>query len=428
MAIEIGRCELPDPSSVQTSGGSVQIAGFFRSTDASAADRAAEAQMREMQLLGLLNNPDEDVFPLVWSLESRYDGYYRVTGVSWTWVNDGSARLGAANWSVSLERAMDGPNALVEMSSFAFVRTNGHSITTASNNDVVAHPNSIADYELRFLPTTSVVRSSTEGNLNVWLVNTSTAATRTIGLLLPPAAWYDGACRIEFQAADNNWYEVIGRDIPAAAAGRWRLSNGMIRVYPSSTLGVLNLEVYSGTAWEATTFAGNAYLSAAHQQMNLSASLSAWLTPAIVRNSVDGVAITTAGYVNNSGTTVRYAVTISVTRGAHHVEVVIQGGNGYPGLRIGSSTASTALATSTAGLRATSNDANGNRIVLMSADAVTNDTTNGRFYVNSATTGARGFGAGIEFNGSSASTGNTSADLLGQFIGISNIETRVVKR
>lgn len=428
MTITIGRCVLPDPSSVQASGASVTFAGFFHSTATDTADRADEAQMREMQLLGLVDNADEDTFPLVWDAESRYDGYYTVQSASWDWVNDGSGRLATANWSVSLTRALDGPNALVEMSSLFFIRSNGHSLLSVNNNDVIAHPASVSDYELRFLPDSTLTRSSTEGNVRVWLKTTSAAASGILGLLLTPDAWYDAACRVEYQAGDNNWYPVIGRDIPADAAGRWRLTNGTVRVTPSSTLGVLTLEVFNGTAWEGFDFQGNTYQSATHVALNLSASQTAWLTPAILRNSPDGVAITTAAYGLAGATEVRYSCTLSLTRGTHHVEVVLQGPNGYPGLRAATNTASTALATSTAGVRATSNDANGNRFVLMGANAVTNDTTNGRIYVNSGDNTARAFGAALELDGSSAVTGNASADLLGQFLGVSSIETRVVKR
>jgi hypothetical protein len=428
MTVTIGRCVLPDPSDVSSSGGTVTFSGLAYSTETLVADRAAEMQMREMQLNGLVENPDEDVFPLLWTAEPQWDGFYRVLDVTWDWVNDGSGRASVANYAVTLTRALDGANALVEMTSLSFVRTNGLSLTTATNNDVIAHPASIVDYELRFLPDTSVVRNSPDGQVNVWLKNTSAAFSGSLGLLLTPEAFYDGSCSVEYQAANSEWYPVVGRDIPSDAAGRWRLTNGCIRIAPSGTVGTLTLSVYTGTAWESVDFLGNAFLSSTHRELKLASNDTVWLSPAILRNSPDGVAIATAGYSFNSTTPVRYAVTLSVTRGTHHVEVVLQGGLGMSGLRHASATASTALATATGGLRTTSNDANGNRLVLMSAAAITNDLTDGRFYVNSSTQVVRAFAAGIELDGSSAITGNASADLLGQFIGVSNIETHVVKR
>lgn len=428
MTITIGRCVLPDPTSVSASGDTVTLGGTYYSSAATAAARAAVAQVRQSQLMGMVDNPDEAVFPVYWTVEARWDGYYTVDSASWSWVNDGSARLATANWSITLKRVLDGPNALVEMTFLSFVRTNGHSLTTATNNDVLAHATTYADYELRFLPDSSVVRKSPDADILVWLNNTSTAATGSIGLVYEPDDFYDTSCVIEYKAPDDVWYPVVGRDIPADAAGRWRLTNGCLRLEPSGTVGTLTLSVYNGSAWESVDFIGNAYLSATHLALKLASTNSAWLTPAITRNGPDGVALSTSAYTDNSGTTVRYNLSLALTRGTHHCEIVIQGGNGYPGLRIAAATASTALATSTAGLRATSNDANGNRIVLMSALAVTNDLTDGRFYVNSSSKVARAFAAGIELDGSSAATGNASAALLGQFIGISNIETHVVKR
>ena len=428
MTLTFGRAVLPDPSSVSSSGAFVTFSGMAYSSAATAANRAAEVQMLEAQVLGMVGNPDEDAFPVVWSAESKWDGFYTEIDASWDWVNDGSGRVSVANWSITGRRLTSGTGdyANVEMSNSQVLRTNGHG-TTSATTILYAIPTTIKDYDARGASFTGSVSRSFNGGTVTCLYNSlSSPTTGTIGLAQSSSAFYDGTCSVEFQAADDAWYPLIGRKVPDGSAGRWRITNGCFRVQPSSTVGSLEACVYNGSAWESVEFQGNFYNGSAHSAVNLAASTTEWLPPFILRNSPDAVVLSLIGVGATAG---RIGMTMSLRRGAYHVEMVMRSPQGRPGLRATAATASTALATATAGVRATSNDANGNRFVLMSAASCTNDTTNGRIYVNDATANvAYTFAMGVEYDGSSAASGNTSSNLLAQFLGMANVVTRVVAR
>jgi hypothetical protein len=83
--------------------------------------------------------------------------------------------------------------------------------------------------------------------------------------------------------------------------------------------------------------------------------------------------------------------------------------------------------TSVTGLiRATANDAAGNRYVVGSARSFTGDTTNGGFTKSATTT--LDFYIGVELNGSSAVSGDAAADLQAQYIAAMAEKVGVVRR
>jgi hypothetical protein len=385
-------------------------------------------QAREMQLLGMVGNPDEDVFPLVWTAEARYDGFYRVLDASWTWVNDGSSRASVANWSVTLEAIADRQAPVIEQYSNSLVRTNGHSITTVSSALRFAIPTAATDTDQGDVVLSgNQLRPSVDGGSTLTLYNSVTTLTGDpIRYWLPASAFYNGSCRVEYQADDSGWYPLVGRDMPHDAAGRWRLSNGSFRLEPTSTVGVMAVSIYNGSAWESVNVAANAFFSGAHEQVTIAASTTTWLVPSILRNSPDSVTISTSGTSTATG---RYQQVFTLRRGDYFVDLTTWGISGRPGVRAVSTTASTALSTATLGLRATSNDANGNRLVLAGAPAVVNDLTNGRIYVDVATSNLKhSFAIGIEYDGSSAATNNTALQIARQFIAPASVVSRVLVR
>ena len=95
---------------------------------------------------------------------------------------------------------------------------------------------------------------------------------------------------------------------------------------------------------------------------------------------------------------------------------------------VGLGLAHTAAGTNiTGGIRATSNDVNGNRMVFgVDAAKTTNTTITGVINTTPATSGT--LFIGCELDGSSATTKNTAADLVDQFIGQAVWRQRVVAR
>ena len=384
--------------------------------------------MLEAQVLGMVGNPDEDAFPVVWSAESKWDGFYTEIDASWDWVNDGSGRVSVANWSITGRRLTSGTgdSANLELTNYLLVRTNGHGTTSGSTINTLIPP-AWTDFEQRSVTmSTPFYRYASNGQMTFSRATVGSATTQTVGIGLPASGYYGGACSLEFRADDDVWYPWVGVTVPAGSAGKWRMSSDCFRIEPSDTVGSLKASVYNGTSWETTEFQGNHYTAGAHMAVGIAASTTAWLAPFILRNSPDCVVLSTVSTATNL---MRVRTTITLRRGAHHAEISMRSPSGRPGVRFTTATASTALATATAGVVGTSNDANGNRLVLMSASSCLNDTTNGRVYVDDATANAvHVFGVGVEYDGTSAVTGNSAASLLAQFLVPGAYQTRVVAR
>lgn len=415
MSITIGRCVLPDPSSVASSGEVVTFSGVFVSSATTAANRAAEAQVREMQLLGMVGNDDEDVWPVIWSSEPRWTGYYLCDGASWNWINDGSGRLAAANWSVTMRRLIDGANALVEIQSLALVRTNAHSLTSVTTSRMFGPFNTNWPVVDGPAITISAVRVSDTEAVIVDQSTVSTPQTLIRTFDVPPDYFYYGSCRIEYLADDNVWYPLTGRMLPTGSQKKWRLSNGVIRFAPNendTNLVISTPETTPNPGWDDTNVGMTRWTGSTYASVGVFAGNR---PPAILSNSPDVVTVTDG------------LRTLSLSRTNFHATLTSRGVEN-PGLQHTTNTASTALSTASAGLRSTNNDLNGNRLVLMSTGSTTRDLTNGRMYVTAASTATTVFGIGVELSGSAAASGNTATDLLGQFIGSATHTTRVVKR
>ena len=424
MTLTVGRCVLPDPSEVTPSGPYLSMSGVFVSTAATAANRAAEAQAREAQFNGMFDNPDEDVFPLVWTSEGKYDGFYAAEQGSWTWLNDGSGRLCVAAWSVTLRAVTDRVQPRRDVQYVALVRTNDHSVTTGTV-PVAWWPNDTSvDYSFTGSTTS---RTSDSGSLVGGLLTVSSATASSVSNGTPPADHYIGAAAVEVKGADDVWYPVVGLNEPIVGPD-WRLTNGLIRLQPSeATLGYVVLSVYDGSAWDtgptvaAAGATGGATLTRSGMVQAVTSSTD-YATLTIKRNDPEAVVLRVDGAGGNF-------YTFTIRRGQMFVEVY-----GYQstddGLVFSPDTATSDLssaAASVVGVVTTSNDANGHKWVLMSADDVTNNNTQGGFRHN-PTTDYPKWAMGCVLNGSSATTYNTAANLLLQFMIPSSTQTRIVAR
>ncbi len=78
MSFTIGRFTAPsEPTSVDIDGNTVTF-GFHVIP---AAATVAALQPLRQQMLGLVENRDEEVVPVVWSADDSFDGFYRVVGL-----------------------------------------------------------------------------------------------------------------------------------------------------------------------------------------------------------------------------------------------------------------------------------------------------------------------------------------------------------
>lgn len=422
MSFTLGRASLPsDPSRASWSGDQLTISGWINPTTANDTNHAYALRQ---QLLGLMNNPDEQVFPCTFSVDPNWDGYYYVNSVS---VNGEPGLMeiqGRMQYSVTLTKLIAGyARPLMEVLAATAVRTNTFGIAAPSAM-LVSSVSTAAGYYLDtdFSSTLGASGSNIQtpeggGYVVPWLkAAPSSAASGTY--YVPPASFYNGACRLEVLYGSTYW-PVMGAQIPNATAGNWRLSNGLVRVSPTATTNLL-VEVWTGAAWESASFLTTSGAGAVTLAVSGDAT-AGYYTPAILRNSPESAA------VRLRSTSASGSYTLAIARGSRLVTMSWQLFSGLTG-DVGMKTSAAAGATAiTGGIRRTADDANGNRFVICSQGAFTSDLVNGGLYLTAAAaSGAIGFG--LELNGSTASAPNQATDLRNQFFGVTSARHSVVVR
>lgn len=422
MTLTVGRCVLPDPSNVDASGDFLSLSGVYYSTATTAANRAAEAQARSAQLTGMVDNPDEDVFPLVWTSEAMYDGFYAVEDASWSWLNDGSSRAAVAAWSLTLRRVTDGNAPLVEIAWTAIRRKNYHSIAPAAH--YVRRRRDQPGWQSRGTGWTDAARPTSDG-FDLYAMSNSVNQTNTAAHLGVADEHYPAAASIEVKGADGTWYPWTGREVSAAAADV-RVTNGVVRFGVTST-GTVRHELWDGTAWDTFDFGVSVSpLSPSYYDCDL------WSEPTILRNSLDTVVLrydarptSDADYETLAGSA---SVTVTLLAGElwAGLGVITPGINTYVTVAAATTTASTAI---TGGLRATSNNANGNRYVIACPTSFTTGLADGSLSPAAvANANAVQFMVAQSLGGSSATGRNTEANIIQDYIATANVRTRIVAR
>jgi hypothetical protein len=410
MTVTVGRfgrdITTPGLSSVQSSGRTLRLSGFFK------ASTLVQARVLRQQLMGAVGNPDEPVVPVTCSEDPDLDGYYRVTGADVSLdVAGGDYTNFRFPWSCELERVTtSGFSPMVERTIIAGLRTNGHSIALTSTIVWFGVPYPVTGdtiFGSAFSALVTVGCASGE-SITVWYDTNPSASIYTNRTVFAPSggeftggAWYTDSATIESKWADNStYYAVAGRDMPARVAAAvapghdWRLSNGLMRVTPTEVTGGnddgfgLSISHWDGSAWDTAvgfnfTIGGNVLGSEGIDQV------------VILRNDPAAVSIR----CRLGGVGAGYAFDLTLRRGSAFVEGRMTTlSAAVTVIARDSVEACTAL---TGGIRATSNDASGNRFFLGSAEAATNDLTNGK--ITSGSLAAFNFVIGSEVGGTTPS-------------------------
>jgi hypothetical protein len=421
MTLTIGRFSTPDEATVDQSGNSVTFGFHLRPTVASDDDHF---HALVQQVLGLVDNEDEEVVPVTWSQDATFDGFYRVSSVS---VPNSPIRIRdgiVLNCSITLERLRGYANPYFEVTTQAVVLTNGHSITTPTT--VVGYNVALTSSYFRPDLRPSLTGVSTANRHDE--IGQGTDISQVYRLAAPltatqfrfagnPARYYYGACKIEIKYG-STWYVAIGRQVPGPLT-TWRLTNGSIR-FTFASGQALAVEIWSSTSvsWEsAPTGALHAIDTSGTFAPAHDADTAIWLQPEILRNGPEHVIVR----VNGSSRSFTY----SLQRGAYLMRCSWTDATAVKyGFAFNGTVAMTAL---TGGAYQTSNDANGNRMVFGTAAARTNDLVNGKTYVTTAATTGSLF-VGMELDGSSANAANVASALVDQFIGATSWSQRVIVR
>jgi len=277
--------------------------------------------------------------------------------------------------SVGLVRVANGyQNPTIETTVVSQLATNSHSVLSTTDYAVAGAyiPAGYTDsLDFTGLPGTLAQSASVQASAAttdiVLLADTNTSGYWS--LFGDPAEHYaQPACTIEYQIGAT-WYELVGRQAPNNVP--WRINNGFIRIGDDGGTGFL-VECADSGVWAGSTRV-NGYEGNATAPYILGTNAG----PFIMRNSPETCIVKVQS---------QYGIynTFTIWRGGTIVMVQSNGTTvaPKPGLRFASVTACTAV---TGGIRATSNDASGNRLVILGRAAVTNDVVNGYTYPSTST-------------------------------------------
>lgn len=441
MTLTIGRCTSlrPGPGQPVRSGDRVSVRGTVLAADLN------ELKARRQQLLGLVDDTDDPIVPVTWSTDATLDGYYRVTGASVDHI--GPTSVPRAGFAVTLEAISGATAPLVELDASAVVRTNGLGATSGEPAAIaVAYHESASTYDsLTSGGTGLVARAGEDGD--VYVAGQLSPFTRVTNCFPSIADRYSGCCKLEVNFG-GTWYPMIGQQVPASAAGNWRISNSLVRFTYASyagdgadLYGGLQVEVWDSGAWRDTvtmkfgTWDGAAFTDGTWVggggigSTSLPDGSIAAAPPRVLRNSPETV--TLGFYKANTGTQF-----VSLDMGAMFCTLTSRAiGAVQPMLRpVGSETAAGvgvgAIWTSDPARQRSTNDANGNRYWIGYTPVSSATTQNGgiRHGANITSGTPVTFGIGVVLDGSSAATGNTGLDLAEQYVGQAAWRQRVVVR
>ena len=408
MAFSMGRVGvaaplLNMPTSVNFTGDAIKLSGVFRSTS------AAQAIVVRDQIRGLADNVDEPVVPFAFdSTYATLNGLYRIDG-STVDMQAGDGAQWVVRWQVDAMRVNTYQSPMIESPFVTGVLTNAHGVVVGTVRSEFGSPTvtEVSPNSATYLDTVDTLTSA-DGSVDVLGYKPAAFATgqgvfrRAVAL----TSWYNGGCKI-VAAGDT----VIGRQVVDSPTS-WSMTNGLVTVSASASAGQFDVAHYDGSQYDtAKTFKINGSTTAG--------DVSAFHHLAVLRNGPEATTVR-LGLQNPGGQTASADVTIR--RGSRWVQVLITSGvSDTWGIKRSSAEAATEL---TGGIRATANDASGNRFLLAIPVGTTNDLANGGVRLTAADTRVL-VGIGSEVAGSGASGSFTAQNQIYRFLA-ATYETVVV--
>lgn len=354
----------------------------------------AELEVRRQDLLGLKNS----LVPVVFTNKTELNGYYVVKDVN-SDLNNWTGEVITVNWQVILTRA--GSDAEVDIESRlagALTRSNEHSATGERwHAPPIGH---FAYWTGATIPSV-VTRTGADGPIVVYRGVPASTNPRFACLATD---YLEG--RVSFLDEDDR--ERSGTSLSLDASD-WTLTNGLVRVKPLSSSGVLEIAAYTGS-WSAKSWD----LKVSGTTLGVPDAVT------LLRNDPECVIVRLL-WTHTVG---RTEVDLTLRRGARHVELYMKRQTAAT-IRVELVTA--AAATSATGyIRATANDGAGNRYIIGSAKDFEVDLVNGAIYQDSVTV-LDAF-IGVIAAGSGAVSGDAGDDIRAQYLGAPTEVVRGVRR
>lgn len=345
---------------------------------------AAVARQRE----DFLTMPGQFV-PLVFQDKTYLNGFYTVDDATGT-IEDWGDELAVYRWSANLTRAGTESDTDIESRlSGAITRVNDFAVVgERSHAPAITH----GGYWTNATVASSVARTGEDGVLKLYR---GLGATINPRWATTPAGYSTG--RVRF--TDELGRERTGDSALLPALG-WSVSNGLVRVQPLSSGGVLEIAAYTGGAWR--TKAWDVLINGV--------SAGVFDRCMILANQYEGVTVRLMKMM----TVGRFYLDISLRRGHRFAELYLQSEYGAT-LKVARTTTEVGVNTLGGTIVATSNDADGNKYIVGSARTFVADLNGGISKVAAPTLDAF---VGVVAAGTGAAVGDQAADLQKQYVGL----------
>lgn len=330
------------------------------------------------------------IMPITWTNKSDFDGLYIIEDVS-AELTDNITDVMKFAWSIRATRIGPANSAEIESRLTGITRQNDWGKT-----GTLWHAPAIGAYAYytgSTRPGTVLTRDSEDGTVKVYYpipADTSPRWSTT------PQNYRLGRARVKVDGLERSGTNL--RD-----GTTWELSNGIIKATPAASGGI-NLGVWNGSTYETKTW-------------NVSVGASAtpvgdYQAMSVLRNDFEMVTIRLVKDMNPVG---RSTLDLSVRRGARFVEGYLQTDVAAT-LAVGLAVAENGTAPASGGyVAASADDADGNRAIVGTARSFIAQTSRTGIQKNNAV--SMDFFIGSVYNGGSAASGDTAADLSNQYIG-----------
>lgn len=358
-----------------------------------------DAEAKQEDIVGLFGR----VVPAQFQYKTLYNGYYLVSDANAEYEKwaQGPAQV---RWTLALD--FIGPETTVDLESRLanVVRANDFALTGERWH---APAGGHYSYQLGNTVPALVARTSADGALTVYR---SISAGLNPRWGASPSGYLLGRARVLQGGIERTAVQAT------LTPTGWEVNNALVRVRPDISGGAtLGVAAWTGAAWQNKNWdirLGGTTILPAH-----------FKAATVLRNDAEMVVLRLV--VQLPANSSRRLIDLTLRRGSRFVEGYVQDPSSTT-IVVTPDVLETATDNHTAGwMRATSNDAAGNRFVTGSARSFTAETNGG---ITKATTPTLDFFIGVEAGGSGAVSGDQGLDLRNQYIGAMAEKVGVAKR
>ena len=395
--ITIGRLTFTSPATLSDSRSgnnhNLNITGKL------APDTLDEAKYLRDELLSCANG--YYVVPFIWQGDTSVSGYVRVVGAS---VNTERVISGGYNYSIELEFLGNMGEVEFESQMTGGFISNDHSLSS-STSQFYAGPVDSFSHEHSSLPST-FTRVGEDGNTIIRFG--SSIRNTNAKFLVDPADSYKNACEVFTDGIDDVNRIRCGMESPNNSPSSTKIQNGLVQMtfVNNTAQSRFIIKSYDTNGYKSSTeFAVSRGASATEWQ--------GWRSVQILKNDPEMVTVRLGSYYEASTKDKRLTFDVSLRRGARHFSIVAtQFSSAQFNIR---PTTTTAYTDNTSYGITTSNDIDGNKIILGSPQNFDVDTTNGGINSTANTATLKAF-LGYEFNGSSATSEDAATKVRDQYL------------